>query len=261
MPIIDRPVNSQPLSQGDILQNVNLYATKDFSSGKGGDSVRTEHKDCMVLSRSCVAEHKRSVIVAAVEKYPDSPPRAVQSFDDVRKFLVGLRDGRDSPDRFYLGQLPGRQGRFCARLDAVHCIEKPAGSDQLADFLRDRRIGSLNGDFVRDLHLRIFTTFASLGFDDHSWLSDQDLTWLVESGKRDLATAKADCQEEVATRAKQEADGGRYEGKNLTKAENQVKSLDEKLQPLLAEQARREGADRQGDVRDQVDTFDDPTTA
>jgi hypothetical protein len=28
--------------------------------------------------------------------------------------------------------------------------------------------------FVRDLHTRIFRAFATLGFDDHGWMSTQD---------------------------------------------------------------------------------------
>jgi hypothetical protein len=69
-----------------------------------------------------VAAHKKHVVVAGVARYPDAVPRGIDSFDEVLDFLTGARDGSGSADVFYLGQLPARTGRFCARLDSLHTI-------------------------------------------------------------------------------------------------------------------------------------------
>jgi hypothetical protein len=55
---------------------------------------------CLVLSRPCVAAHKRHVVVAGIAKYPDSVPKAIDSFDKVLDFLTGVRDGGSSTDVF-----------------------------------------------------------------------------------------------------------------------------------------------------------------
>jgi hypothetical protein len=86
---------------------------------RNGQSLRRASLDRFV------AAHKKHVIVAAVAKFPDNVPRNIDTFHNVLDFLTGIRDGGSSPDVFYLGQLPGRTGRYCARLDSFHTIEIP----------------------------------------------------------------------------------------------------------------------------------------
>ncbi|MHB8902547.1 MAG: hypothetical protein ACYC6Y_27615 [Thermoguttaceae bacterium] len=240
MPIIEPPGQS-PLSQGDILDGVRLFATARSWESSAGPAQHTA-KLCMVLSRPCSVTHKANVVVAAVEKYVDAVPKDCESFSDVRDFLTALRDGVNAPDVFYLGQLPGRQGRYCARMDAIFSIEIPQDEEVLHDFLSGSRIGSLNPDFVRDLHLRIFTAFASLGFHDQQWLSDDDLNWLVKSGEKDITRIDFDRQEAEAAKARGDAEGKppKQEQMNrLRSLEKQIDDLRAQFQPYLDEQRRR----------------------
>ena len=155
MPIIEPARPGAPLTQGDLLSGVTLYATKESWEEKGGQASVVKSELCLVLSRPCVASHKKHVIVASVAKFPDSVPKNIDSFDKVLDFLTGARNGDSSPDVFYLGQLPGRIGRFCARLDSFHTIEIPEGDEQRTQFLAARRTLTLHPDFARDLHMRI----------------------------------------------------------------------------------------------------------
>ncbi len=125
MPMTELPSPDAPLTQGDILQGVSLFATSEGWLPAGGAASRVPFKLCLVLSRPCVAAHKPKLTVAGVEKYSESVPRGVDRFDLVLEFLLGARDGREATDVFYLGQLPGRNGRYCARLDSLHTIEVP----------------------------------------------------------------------------------------------------------------------------------------
>src|SRR5271170_3124757 len=123
MPIIEPARSGAPPTQGDLLSGIALFATKGSWDEKGGHALLVKSDLCLVLSRPCVAAHKKHVVVAAIAKYPDAVPKGIDSFDKVLDFLTSARDGISSPDVFYLGQFPGRIGRFCARLDALHTIE------------------------------------------------------------------------------------------------------------------------------------------
>jgi hypothetical protein len=190
MPIIEAQNPALPLSQGDVLKDVRLFLTQTSWAAEGGDALKTPHKLCLIVSRPCVVGRKPHAIVAAVERFADRVPREVESFDDIREFLTDLRDGTDAPDVFYLGQVPGYEGRFGARLDSLHTVQLPQGDEALLAFVRQKRIGRLNLDFARDLHLRLFRAFASLGFDDHRWMSTEDLRWLVSRGRSEKTSAE-----------------------------------------------------------------------
>src|SRR5262249_32576213 len=153
---------------------------------------------CMVLSRPCAAVHKAHVIVAAVQQFKSNQPKGVDDFDKLLSFMTGIRDGRTAPDTFYLGQLPGHTGRHAARFDSLHTIEIPDKPEEIQSFLKKCRIASLNLEFCRDLHVRIFNAFASLGFDDYGWFSTVDLKALVDQGLLDLANLEADLAKKVA---------------------------------------------------------------
>jgi len=141
---------------------------------------------------------------------------------------------------FYLGQFPGREGRFSARLDALFSVKIPSNPDELTRFLREQRIGSLNVEFVRDLHIRMFMAFARLGFSDEGWLSDDDLNWLVESGKGDLLKAKAELQEARTAKAKQRAAGKQFSDRQIPKLEERLTELQEQVEPYIREKQSRD---------------------
>src|SRR3954467_6207950 len=72
MPIIEPARSGAPLTQGDLLSGVALFATKGSWDEKGGQAAVVKSELCLVLSRPCVAAHKKHVVVAAVVKFPVS---------------------------------------------------------------------------------------------------------------------------------------------------------------------------------------------
>ncbi|MHB1424086.1 MAG: hypothetical protein ACYC3I_12990 [Gemmataceae bacterium] len=192
MPIIEPLADrNAPLSQSDILKGVSLFVTHKPWGEDGGSGRKTEHPLGLVLSRPCVAAHKDRVIVAAIEKYKKPPPE-FEDFDEAHEFFKEIRDGHTTLDLFYLGQMPGYEGSFCARLDSLHTIRIPTDLADMAAFLAACRIGILNSNFARDLHLRLFRAFASLGFDDSAWFSTEDLRTVVMVADRDTKRLEAE---------------------------------------------------------------------
>ena len=197
MAIVERPKPDSPLSQGDVLTDIRFSSTATCWNASGGEFAKAPYTLCMVLSRSCATAHKPTFIVAAVEQFkPTAPrpaenpsqgkgdlPKGAEGFDKLLSFLTGIRDGRTAPDTFYLGQLPDRTGRHAARFDSLHTIQSPQTPEDMKAFLAKCRIASLNIDFCRDLHVRVFNAFASLGFDDHGWFSTEDLHGAGGSGE------------------------------------------------------------------------------
>ena len=237
-----------------------MFATERSWEDGGGEPVRHEYKLCLVLSRPCAAIHKPHVVVAGIGKYVDNVPRKVESLEEVAHFLTGMRDGWRTPDLFYLGQLPGRDGRFCARFDAIFSIQVPSDPENLADFVKSARIGSLNVEFLRDLHLRVFGAFASLGFSDQGWLSDGDLKWVVETGRGELSAAETKLQQERAKKAGQEAKGERFNEEELAKSERKVAELKTRLQPYLDEWQSRGMDSNGGQSESEDDVLGDSVT-
>jgi hypothetical protein len=127
-----------------------------------------------------------------VDGYKDNPaPADGEGAKEILEFLRTIRDGDTTPDKLYLGQIPDLgDGRFRANLDSLHTIKVP-NDVQLTAFLQRGRIGRLAQDFVRDLHIRAFRAFASLGFDDHRWMTDEDLNWLVQTARKEFAELEA----------------------------------------------------------------------
>ena len=234
MPIIEPPNAELPLNQGDVLSGIKLYVTKSIESAGGKDTA--QHGElCMVLSRTCVAGHKKTVVVAAVDKYPISTPSGLDSFDKVHEFLKRTRDGHGTPDLFYLAQLPGKEGKFCARFDAIFTVQIPEEAKAREQFLRDRRIGILSVDFQRDLHSRLFGAFASLGFDDHNWFSTDDLNVLVTRGVAELRELEAKEADLVAVDAGHTMDSKQAPkslATDLEKIRKKIRELKDKVDPL-----------------------------
>lgn len=240
MAILELPKSGTPLSQGDILKGVTLFVTDGGWNDKGGDHLKAPFEMCLVVSRPCAIAHRKQIIVAGIDKYPDKVPKDMNTFDEVLDFLIGMRDGRRAPDSFYLGHLPSEKGRFRARLDSMHTIRIPSDQTAMDEFLKVKRVASLHMDFARDLHLRIFNAFASLGFEDHSWPSDEDLKWLVDVGNSDLAQAELTASQQRAKKSSQDAQGKQFEEKALANAETKLDELRKKVAPFETEMKRRQ---------------------
>jgi hypothetical protein len=248
MPIIEPPIPDRSLTQGDVLKGVTLFLTKESTATAGGEHQKTSHKLCLVISRPCVVGHKPNAIVAAIEKMQDNVPDDVKTFKDIRDFLTDLRDGEGAPDVFYLGQVPGFEGRYSARLDSLHTIQIPDAAHMRA-FTDQRRVGRLHDDFVRDLHTRIFRAFSTLGFDDDRWLSTQDLTWMVSRGQQEILEAEAALQSARTALSGAEAQGIKHPTERtkmenaITKAQTTLNELRQQVAPYAAElQARQQAA-------------------
>jgi hypothetical protein len=245
MPIIEDPGPSLPLSQGDILEGVPLFITKNVWPDDG-EAARIPHRLCLVVSRPCIAQHERYILVSAIEQYKNKLPSKFEDFDEACEFFKDIRDGTSSPDQFYLGQLPGHDGTFCARLDSFHTVFVPAKGTDRDAFVTKRRVARLNSDFGRDLHLRVLRSFASLGFDDHGWQPTEDLKAAVMVGQRETKAAevvvmdlRARLQSGKAQGFSHPTDKAKLE-KDLEKAERDMGKLQEALAPFEAELEKRE---------------------
>lgn len=97
----------------------------------------------------------------------------------------------------------------------------------------------MNSDFLRSLHTRLFSSFASLGFDDHAWPSTQDLQWIVTQGQADLAKADGEVKQLEAQKCSQDAKGKSFEEKPLKNASKVLAELRLKVNPFKDELARR----------------------
>jgi hypothetical protein len=80
--------------------------------------------------------------------------------------------------------------------------------------------------------MRFLMTVANLGFDDHTWLSEDDLTWLVSTGEQHLSELNKDL-----TDARSELARFRASGEFSSK-------------PKAIIQKEREVAKREGEIRE-----------
>ena len=233
MPIIQLAANDSPLTQGDILRGVNLFETRLAESG--GDPEVSKAELSLVLSRPCVAAHKQSVLVAELRNQSPSLPKEVEDFEDALGFFTETRDGMDTPDRFYLGTIPEYKGRFFVMLDRIFTV---TFSD--AESLIQRRIATLTPEFSRDLHLRIFRAFASLGFDDVGWFATDDLRLLIQYGDAEEAALSNTISDLKLQKGQQEFRDRPFKDKDLSKAEKSHQALVERLTPFKEELAKRD---------------------
>src|SRR5262249_23943880 len=162
-----------------------------------------------------------------------------------RNFLTELRDGNETPDLFYLGQLPTLEGRYAARLESLHSIQTPRDAEALRQVIATKRLGRLDVDFARDPHLRIFRSFASLRVDDRRWASTSDLRWLVSKGQADLAAAEAKLRGAEAALNSAQAQGFRNSNEQqqleraVTAAQQGLNTLERAVAPFQAELTAR----------------------
>ncbi len=184
MPIIQNVSKAEPLSQGDILSGIKLFSTG--LNNNGGESIICKSTLCLVLSRPCAITHKEAIVVAMLDKYQNAFPKT-ETLKLMIGFLTELRDGVESPDRMYLGEIPENSGKWNVRFDSIHQIQiPPNGSPEREKFITSHRIARLSTNFIHDLHVRLVRSFASLGFDDIRWLSDVDLGMVVAQGKIEI---------------------------------------------------------------------------
>ena len=235
MPITESSTPGETLSQGDILDGIRLFFSKMGAAATWECAEDPKVNLCLVLARQCVIEHKKLLIVAAVAKYPKDAPNDLD-FKAAQLFLEDLRAGSKSPDLFYLGHLPGRQGRFCARLDSLYTIEIPRMPAERQAFVDRNRVAKLNMNFVRDLHMRVLGAFGNMGFEDYRWLSDADLKWLVATGESEIVKLQEDQKTAAVAR---EAEGKQPEAKLIDRDQSAISKLREQLEPYAKEMARR----------------------
>ena len=239
MPILLPAEPSAPLNQGDVLLNV-VTAIADAN----GPLANTPGP-VIVISRGCNAIRDANVIVAPITKCDLTALEDLQTFRDFLDFFKALRDGDSRPDSFYLGEMAvGSNERYVAKFDALYTIRIPLAADARKQFLDDHRRFTLTIDFQRDLHQRLFRAFASMGFDDDGWWTDQDLKFLVDKGNALLRQQEADIQTAKAELGTLQLAGDEQKAQNKTK--NSVKQAEKlaaktagQLAPLLAEHDRR----------------------
>jgi hypothetical protein len=239
MPIVESAVMGDPLNQGDILRGLTLFITQV----NGTSAAATKFPFCLVVSRPCVVAHKQQVVVVGVKAYSEGVPNAVDTFDKVVDFMTSARDGVTSPDVFYLGQLPGEAGRFCARFDSFHTIEVPAASADRTSYVDKHRVATLNPEFQRALHSRLFGSFANMGFDDHAWPSDTDLEWIVTQGSADIKKLDGEVEQLKATKSSAVAAGkdlASGQVSQLANMEKKLATLQERVAPYEEEMKKRQ---------------------
>jgi hypothetical protein len=242
MPILVPAKDDRPLDQGDLLDNIVT------SVAVVGDAPEVETTSMLVVSRPCNAQRDAEVVIARVSKRSLTDLRELETLNDVVGFFKGLRDGDGAPDSFYLGELdPGSSERYFARFDTLHTIKIPTEAGQRTKFLNAHRRFRLAADFTRDLHQRLFRAFASLGFDDDNWWTDEDLKFLVAKGgalkktqEALVETAKSEVTTlEIAAAGQKDKNRAKHQ---VAQAEKQLAKTNEILEPLIREHRARFGA-------------------
>lgn len=247
MPILEAIDPAAPLDQGDLLFGLKLYSTGIDWETSGGSAAGAP-VPCLIISRPCNVVNKRELLVAKVGTYRERMERSADDADRIRKVLMDLRDGAGTPDRMYLGHLPnGESTRYQAMLDSLHTIQLPV-LGELATFVSKNRRARLSDEARRDLHVRIFTAVARMGFDDFSWYSTLDLELLVRAYSHDEQKLRLAITEQQVLLAKGQAHGFDGGDGSLARTESIIRDKESKLAALHAastpfeqELARRKG--------------------
>jgi hypothetical protein len=239
MAILISPDPTSPLQQGDVLEKVTLFYT-----GLDGSPVSIE-RDVVVLSRPCNALRDKLVTVAPIVERPLPALRDATDLDELIRAFTRIRDGEGQKDLFYLGPKGSpRDKRYAAQLSTLYTLEVPVENTARAAYLQQHRQHALAPEFARDLHLRILGAYASLGFDDDGWWSDDDLALVVSRGEALRSQAEARVQTlESALEVHRVSGGNQREEKKLSEelalSKKQASSAREALTGLHAERQRR----------------------
>lgn len=175
------------LRQGDLIKLVACFETGALT-GQPDDLGATLG---LVVSRDCVAENKPRILVAAVRAANLLDPKVltghvespVERFDAVVAALDSIRDGSFSPDRFYLGSVPGGSDRLVAYFDEIACVALPKDRGAREEWILANRVACLEPDALRALPTRLFWALCRGGFDDHAWLPTPDLEIVCDAGQ------------------------------------------------------------------------------
>jgi len=248
MPILRKPLPGSPLCQGDVLHDV----VCTVSDAAGVTALTAPY--ALVMSRPCDALRDGHIVVAPVNTHKVQLGEAGAkvkeikdlTLDDMRRLFAGIRDGGRFTDTFYLGNIGTKDNtRYAARLSILTTIGVPTGAAERAAWIIKHRVASLGNEFARDLHLRLFATYARLGFDDYEWYPEPDLEVMITAGQREVAA----CQQLVTDASfavqKLEAVGTSVAPKmreEVTKKQADQARAEAALAPFLAEQQRRAGA-------------------
>ena len=106
----------------------------------------------------------------------------------------------------------------------------------------DRRAWRLHDDFIRDLHVRLFNSFARFGFDDHEWFSDPDLDVMINTGEQEIAALQAAFSEAESSVQTREAGADKVAPPMRTTVAAKRDALvaaQKELQPYLDEREKR----------------------
>jgi hypothetical protein len=237
MAIIEPHRAGTSLSQGDILTGIRLYSSLIEADSLGpGTPEDNKAVACLIVSRQCVTSHKPVIVVAAVKKY-QAEPKYDSTYEELEDFFKTIRDGVEAPDQFYLGHLPSMQGRYFAKLDSLHTLQIPKAGEQRQMLVDRCRIATLNVDYIRALHTRLFQAFANMGFEDHQWCSTEDLRLLVDKGQAEIRSKK----DKSNFQAMAMDAAGRKQDKAKTESPNRaILDMEAKLQPYIDELQRRQ---------------------
>lgn len=194
MPII-QPATHKAVRQGDILKGITLHASTDL-----GVACKLPGRDyCVVVSRDCVIEHSKTVLVAAIRQFkPEDLKKVFEGgFERARRVFCGIRSGDGTPDHLYVGSLPDENKRFAIALKEIFTI-KPRQD------LVSSRVACLSPEYIRHLQVRIFQSIGMQGFDDNAWWATDDLRIMVSIGKKEVVGLEAEIvQLETAGGAKE----------------------------------------------------------
>lgn len=248
MPILLPSDPSRPLDQGDILAGITVSRARLDAPPKIATPAYV-----MVMSRACCATRDEHIIVAPIKSRSLDALNQANSPKELIAYFKEIRDGEGTPDSFYLGSIPaGSSTRYVARLDELYGIEVPTDTIQRAAFINHHRKYQLDPSFVRDLHLRIFRAFSSLGFDDDDWWPDEDLSHIIEVCDAKLIALKAKktaTEEELKSRAVELRVSGEGSSKSPGSAELQqidarIKRYEKESEPLRQLLAARRQAQK-----------------
>lgn len=248
MPIVIQPATSSPLSQGDILEKVPFAMFKADEPDERA-VVRNGTPYVLVVSRPCKAIRSPAITVAPITKWPikltelDNGQDLTKLLDNTRRLLMRGRDGirgGDHSELFYLGPLKsGATARYCADLSTLSTVLIPEKEPERTEWVTKRRVGRLATDFLRDLHLRLFFTYARLGFDDLAWLPDADLDLLIKNGEREIRYHRSQAERFKDANESLELWGQQGSRAELKKHEELAQSVESALKPYLEERERR----------------------
>lgn len=252
MPIVVPAEPGSHLSQGDILRDVPIAV----ANLEGGTSANARVPFVLVVSRPCKALRDTTIVIAPVNVFKvdlavlDKKPQG--ALDRTRRLLSGFRDGvtitPEFSDDFYLGTIEPTSGvRYAAKLTLLASAMVPEAAAERAQWVRARRVGRLEPDFRRDLHLRLSLTFARLGHDDFRWYSDADLELVINAGQTELQQLELELTSAKRAVLEREAAAQDVPGAmrtDIAKREGGVQQARDRLAPYLAERDVRRGGAR-----------------